>query len=354
MVHRSTTVVKPGFRIFPDRQTCMHKLHRTSTMVKTAIWIRLTLKQACMSFTGLSQWCKLPSDSFSHTNWHEQAAQDLHSGENCSLGNSWHRKWTAQPSQDLHCTKNSFLAPSWETNGCKRHTHDLHNGENCFVNHFWRTNWSEKDSQDHSSGENSLLYPSWHANWHLWALHNLYTVVTRAFWINSRHWNRREQASLDLNTGEICFQSPPDTQTGVQNFLMTSTAELQNGENCRLNPFDTQTGVHELHRTFTMVKTAFWIFFTRKLTAAQDLRSGENGSLDHSWHPNWTAQPSQDLHSNSFQQLSRSLNFYSRQTRNLDLSWHWNWREQASLHLNSGKTCFQGTSWHRNIRARAS
>ena len=48
-------LVKPGFRTFLDRHTGLHKLHRTVTMVKTAFWSLLTLKQACMSFTGRLQ-----------------------------------------------------------------------------------------------------------------------------------------------------------------------------------------------------------------------------------------------------------------------------------------------------------
>ena len=95
-----------------------------------------------------------------------------------------------------------------------------------------------------------------------------------------------------------------------------------------------------------------------------------NSSVDHSWHPEWTAQPSHDLHTsrNSLQGPTWDTNRPSWETNEhkrasqdlhngenyfLNNFWYSNWREQYLKDHHSGGNGFQYLSWHANCPSRA-
>ena len=112
-LHRTSTVLKTAFKIYPNPQTGVHELHSTSKVVKKR-------------FFG----------PFWNSNRHQQASQYRHCGENCFQLLSWHLKWRARVSQDHNSGKTWFLDLSWYSNWCARTLLDLHNGENCLLSPF--------------------------------------------------------------------------------------------------------------------------------------------------------------------------------------------------------------------------
>ena len=280
-----TTVAKPGFWIFPDTQTGVHKLHRTSTMLKTALWIILTLKQVCTSFTGPSQWCKMPFLSILILNqastsitistlilWCKLICARLFQCQKDSKGSLHHCGGLVKLLQPIlsirkdpetwyyHCCgpmklvqaslgvkkdAESFTGssqwwkmpsePLWQTG-----VHKLHNDENCLLNIFWHTNLCEQAAQDLHIGENDSLDHSWHPKW-------------------------TAKPSQDFHSSRNSFQGH-SWETDVKELQKTSTME----KTAFWIISDTETGVNKIHKTTTVpvVKTdaggVVWVWSMNK------------------------------------------------------------------------------------------
>ena len=106
--HRTSTVVKTAFLIFPGTERGLHVLHRSPLVVKTAHINRLpptikginrgenccldllSHKQACMCFTVHPRRLKRRYQVFfAHINRLAPTSQGIHSGENCFLDLLW-------------------------------------------------------------------------------------------------------------------------------------------------------------------------------------------------------------------------------------------------------------------------
>ena len=91
---------------FLDISCHLNKLHRTSTMVKTALWI------LSGTYTG---------------------SQDFYSGENCFYNHSWHLNTPTRASHAVYSDKNCFLELPRHLNRSLRASQDFKSGENSFL-----------------------------------------------------------------------------------------------------------------------------------------------------------------------------------------------------------------------------
>ena len=124
MLHRTFTVVKTAFSIFPDTSISLQVLHSTTSPVKF-VFIR----------------------SFQHMHRLARATQDLHSGENCFLNLSWHLNTPARDSQHLIGAENGFIRSFLHIHRLARASQDIHSAENGFLDPSWHFNKPPRSSQ---------------------------------------------------------------------------------------------------------------------------------------------------------------------------------------------------------------
>ena len=160
----------------------------------------------------------------------------------------------------------------------ERASQDLHNGENCF--------WIISDAQ---TGANKIyktttvvktgfyMLPD-KQNWPSRALQNLYSRKTRVLDL-SWHSNWHEQALLDLNSGEKCFQC---REKCFENLSRSSNRCV--GTSLKLE--QACTSFPALSQWWKLPSESF---MTQKLTRTSCTGAPQwwKGSLYHSWHPKW-------------------------------------------------------------------